>query len=64
MQFWLVKWRYPDRRLLLPAPRPEGTGDRSEGGSGGHNEESRAIDPHEAKRSYDFGPSTVTVGRI
>jgi hypothetical protein len=40
------------------------SGDRSRDGTSGHNEESGAADPCEAKQSYDFGPSTVTVGRI
>jgi hypothetical protein len=40
------------------------SGDRFEGGSGGHDEESGAVDPREAEHSYDFEPSTVTVGHI
>jgi hypothetical protein len=38
--------------------------DRSGDGTGGHDEESRAVDPREFEQSYDFGLSTVTVGRI
>jgi hypothetical protein len=38
--------------------------DRSKDGFGGHDEESGAVDPCEAERSYDFKPSTVTIGRI
>jgi hypothetical protein len=37
------------------------SGDWSEGGSGGHDEESGVVDPHKAERSYNFGLSTVTV---
>jgi hypothetical protein len=40
------------------------SGDRSGDGTDGHDEESGAVDPHEGERSYDFGPSIVTVGRI
>jgi hypothetical protein len=36
--------------------------DRSKGGSGGHDEESGAVDPCEAEHSYDFEPSTITIG--
>jgi hypothetical protein len=36
--------------------------DRSKDGFGGHDEESGAVDPCEAERSYDFGLSTVIVG--
>jgi hypothetical protein len=38
--------------------------DRSRDGTGGHDEESIVVDPHEAKQSYDFGPLTVTIGCI
>jgi hypothetical protein len=58
----------------MEVSRPEATvtgsssggdfGDRSEGGSCGHDEESGAMDPCEAERSCDFRPSTVTVDRI
>jgi hypothetical protein len=40
------------------------SGDRSEGGSGGHDEESGVVDPREAEHSYDFGPSIITIGHI
>jgi hypothetical protein len=55
-------------------PRPEvavsdssfrgDTSDRSGDDIGDQDEESGAVDPRESARSYDFGPSTMTVGRI
>jgi hypothetical protein len=55
-------------------PRPEDavtdlsfggdTSDRSRDNIGDHGEESGAVDPCKYVRSYDFGPLTVTVGRI
>jgi hypothetical protein len=40
------------------------SGDQFEDGTGGQDEESGAMDPHESERSYDFGPLTITIGRI
>jgi hypothetical protein len=39
-------------------------GDRSGDGTGSQDEESGVVDPPESERSYDFGPSTITVSRI
>jgi hypothetical protein len=39
-------------------------GDRSGDVTGGQDEENGAIHSHESEQSYDFGPSTITVGRI
>jgi hypothetical protein len=38
--------------------------DRSKDGTSNQDEESGVMDPRESERGYDFGPSTVTVGRI
>jgi hypothetical protein len=40
----------------------EVTSDRSGDDTGDQDEESGAVDPRESSRSYDFEPSTVTVG--
>jgi hypothetical protein len=42
----------------------EDTSDRSRDDTGDQDEESGNMDPRESLGSYDFGPSTVTVGRI
>jgi hypothetical protein len=39
------------------------TSDRSRDDTGGQDEESWAVDRRESTGSYDFGPSTVTIGR-
>jgi hypothetical protein len=41
-----------------------GTSNRSGDDTGDQDEESGVVDPRESAQSYDFGPSTVTVGRI
>jgi hypothetical protein len=40
------------------------TRDWSRDDTGDQDEESGAVDPREFAWSYDFGPSTITVGRI
>jgi hypothetical protein len=42
----------------------EDTSDHSRDDTGDQDEESGAVDPCESSQSYDFGPSTVTIGRI
>jgi hypothetical protein len=42
----------------------EDTIDRSRDDTSDQDEESGAVDPRESSRSYDFGPSIVTVGHI
>jgi hypothetical protein len=42
----------------------EDTGNRSKDDTGDLDEESGVMDPRESMWSYDFGPSTTTVGRI
>jgi hypothetical protein len=42
----------------------EDTSDRSRDDTSDQDEGSGAVDPRESSRSYNFGPSTVTVGRI
>jgi hypothetical protein len=42
----------------------EDTSDRFRDDTGDHDEESGVVDPRESMRSYDFGPSTVTIGWI
>jgi hypothetical protein len=40
------------------------TNDQSRDDTGDQDEESGAVDPRESAQSYDFGSSTLTVGRI
>jgi hypothetical protein len=40
------------------------TSDRSRDNIGDHGKESGAEDPCKSARSYDFGPSTITIGPI
>jgi hypothetical protein len=40
------------------------SGDQSGDGTDGHDEESGTVDPRRSKQNYDFGPSTIIVGRI
>jgi hypothetical protein len=40
------------------------TSDRSGVDTSDQDEESGVVDPHQSEKSYDFGPSTMTVGRI
>jgi hypothetical protein len=42
----------------------EDTSDWSRDDTGDQDEESGTVNPHESSRSYDFGPSTITVGHI
>jgi hypothetical protein len=42
----------------------EDTSDRSRDDTSDQDKESGVVDPRESSRSYDFGPLTVTVGRI
>jgi hypothetical protein len=42
----------------------EDTSGRSRDDIGDQDEESGAVEPRESSRSYDFGPSTITIGRI
>jgi hypothetical protein len=38
--------------------------DRYSDGTDAQGEGSKAVDPHESSRTYEFGPLTVTVGHI
>jgi hypothetical protein len=42
----------------------EDTSDRSRDDTGDQDEESGVVDPRESSQSYDFRPSTITVGQI
>jgi hypothetical protein len=42
----------------------DASSDRSGEGTNAQDVESRTVDPRESTQSYDFGASTITVGRI
>jgi hypothetical protein len=58
----------PKASLLEASVRGSSSGDTSSGesknGANVEGKESRVVDPRESAWSYDFGASTVTVGRI
>jgi hypothetical protein len=50
--------------IVMDSSFGEDTSDWSRYDTGDQDEERGAVDPRESSWSYDFGPSTITVGRI
>jgi hypothetical protein len=52
------------KEMVIGSSSEDISGDGSGDGTDAQGEESETVDPRESSQSYDFGPLTVTIGRI